>query len=120
MSTTVQKGIVTDNNLIAFCGLYCGACRSYLKGKCPGCRDNSKATWCKVRSCCIEHDFKSCADCDAIGLEDCKKYNNFMSRAFGFIFNSDRSACINRIKEIGYIDFAAEMAHEKKQTIRRK
>ena len=30
---------------IAFCGLYCGACRQYLKEKCPGCRKNEKAKY---------------------------------------------------------------------------
>jgi hypothetical protein len=49
----------------------------------------------------------------------CKKYNNFISKAFGYIFNSDRSACINRIKEIGYDDFAIDMANSKRQTIKR-
>jgi hypothetical protein len=53
-------------------------------------------------------------------LMECKKYNNFISKAFGYIFNSDRSACINRIKEIGYDGFATEMAHCGRQTIKRK
>jgi hypothetical protein len=43
-----------------------------------------------------------------------------MSKAFGYIFNSDRSACFGRIKEIGYDDFAVEMANNKRQTIKRK
>ena len=51
--------------LVARCGLYCGACGSYLKGRCPGCRENVKATWCKVRACCGEHSYASCADCTA-------------------------------------------------------
>jgi len=120
MKVTNQKEIVADKSLIAFCGLYCGACRSYLKGKCPGCKDNVNATWCKVRQCCMENKFQSCADCTTIELMACKKYNNFISKAFGYIFNSDRSACINRIMEIGYADFADEMANNKRQTIKRK
>jgi len=120
MNKINQKEIVTDKSLIAFCGLYCGACRSYLRGKCPGCKENVKATWCKVRQCCMEQKFQSCADCKDIGLMDCKKFNNFISKAFGYLFNSDRSACITRIKEIGYADFAAEMTSNKQQTIKRK
>lgn len=34
---------------VAYCGLYCGACQSYTKGKCPGCDANEKATWCEIR-----------------------------------------------------------------------
>ena len=51
---------------------------------------------------------------------ECKKYNNLISKAFGYIFNSDRSACINTIKEIGYDDFATKMANSGRQTIKRK
>jgi len=120
MKTTAQKEIIADTNLIAYCGLYCGACRSYLAGRCPGCKDNVKATCAKVRQCCIENEYQSCAGCKTIELEKCKKYNSFISKAFGLIFNSDRSACINRIKEIGYTDFAIEMTNKKIQTIRRK
>lgn len=120
MNSTNQKEITADKNLIAYCGLYCGSCKSYLNGKCPGCRDNTKATWCKVRECCIGNNFQSCADCTTISLLDCSKYNNFISKAFGYIFNSDRPACIARIKEIGYDEFSVEMALNKTQSIKRK
>lgn len=46
-----MKNIESDKELIAACGLYCGACRKYLAEKCPGCRLNEKAAWCKIRSC---------------------------------------------------------------------
>jgi hypothetical protein len=114
------KQIVADKNLIAKCGLYCGACRSYLKGKCPGCKENIKATWCKTRLCCIESNYSSCADCDKIELMDCKKFNNLFSKLFGLILRSDRPACIQRIKEIGYEQYAEEMATNKRQSIKRK
>ena len=120
METTIPKEVIADKNLIAYCGLYCGACRSYLAGKCPGCRENVKASWCKVRQCGIDNKFQSCADCNLMSLAECKKYNNFIAKIFGLVFNSDRSACINRIREIGYDHFAAEMAADKKQTIKRK
>ena len=120
MKSTNQKEIVADKNLIAYCGLYCGSCGSYMKGKCPGCKENVKATWCKTRQCCMENKLQSCADCTTIELMDCRKYNNFISKAFGYIFNSDRAACIAKIKEIGYDGFAIEMASNKRQTIKRK
>jgi hypothetical protein len=43
-----------------------------------------------------------------------------MSKLMGFVFNSDRAACIDRIKEIGYQEFAVDMAAKKIQTIKRK
>lgn len=120
MKTTNLKEIIADKNLIAFCGLYCGACKSYLTGKCPGCKDNIKATWCKIRLCCMENNLQSCADCKTIELKECKKYNNFISGILGYLLNSDRSACISLIKEKGYNDYALEMANNKRHTISRK
>lgn len=115
-----MKQITPNIELIAYCGLYCGACRSYLKGKCAGCKENVKATWCQVRKCCMDNKYSSCADCQTIELMQCKKYNNFISKMFGFVFRSDRAACIQRIKETGYEGFALEMATNKIQTIKRK
>ena len=120
MKTPDLKEIKVDRSLIAYCGLYCAACRSYLTGKCPGCKENVKASWCKIRQCCIDNNLQSCADCTTIELMECKKYNNFISKAFGIIFNSDRAACINRIRTIGYDDFAVEMAGSGRQSIKRK
>jgi len=116
----MEKEIVSDKGMVAFCGLYCGACRSYLKGKCPGCAKNEKASWCSVRSCCLQHQYQSCADCKEFpNAMDCSKYNNFMSKLMGFIFRSDRNACIEMIKHVGYDAFAAEMAAKKQQTIKK-
>jgi hypothetical protein len=119
MSANEQQKIEIDTNLIAYCGLYCGACSSYLKKKCPGCHENTKASWCKVRQCNIENHIQSCADCMTTDLKDCRKYNNFISKSFGFIMNSDRSACIKRISEIGYEGFAIEMSEKRQQSIKR-
>jgi hypothetical protein len=120
MKTNEIREIIADKNLIAYCGLYCGSCRAYLTKKCPGCHDNKKASWCKIRECCIENSIQSCANCNRIELADCRKYNTLISKIIGYILNSDRTACIARIKEIGYEDFALEMANNKSQTIKRK
>lgn len=114
-----MKEIINDKNLVAYCGLYCGACGSYLKGKCPGCKENAKATWCKTRTCCIENSYLSCADCNKTNIMECKKFNNFFSRFIGFILRSDRPACIRAIKRMGYEQFASEMAFKKLQSIRK-
>jgi hypothetical protein len=115
-----MKTIPTDRNLVAVCGLYCGACKAYLREKCPGCRENRKAGWCKVRACGIEHGFATCADCkDFSDPTQCRKFNNFIAKVFALIFRSDRKACVMRIREIGCEAFAAEMASKGLQTIRR-
>jgi len=120
MKSINLKPIVADKNLIAYCGLYCGACRAYLKGSCVGCRENKKATWCKIRTCCEENGFASCADCKSVELMECPKYNTFISRLIGVLLNSDRSACIKMIREKGYDEFAVAMTEYKRQSIRRK
>lgn len=97
------------NPEIAACGLFCGACPKYTKGKCPGCRDYEKATWCEVRKCCNEHAWQSCADCTLMPLASCRKFNNFIAKVFAVVFRSDRRGCVERIREVGHEAFAAEM-----------
>ncbi len=97
------------NPEIAACGLFCGACSRYTKGKCPGCRDYEKATWCEVRKCCKEHGWQSCADCTLMPLAACRKFNGFIAKVFAVVFRSDRRGCIERIREVGREAFAAEM-----------
>ena len=109
------------SEFVAACGLYCGACGRYKKGKCTGCRENEKLSWCGIRQCCIEHNYDSCADCqDFENLKDCKKFNNFMGKVMGVIMNSDRFACIYRIREIGHEPFAIEMDEKGLQSIKRR
>ncbi len=115
-----MKEVTADPKLIAYCGLYCGACRKYLNEQCPGCANNQKASWCKVRSCNMEHGYSSCAACQLKdSVADCKDYNNFMSKVFGFIFRSDRAACIAMIKEKGPEEYARFMADSGMVTIKR-
>ena len=109
-----------DLTLIACCGLYCGACGAFLKGKCSGCRENKKASWCKVRSCCLERGYASCAECsDFTEPMNCGKFNNFLSKVFGLIFRSDRAACIRQIRSLGLEGHAKDMAEKKRPTIKR-
>ena len=112
--------IVNDQNMIARCGLYCGACGKFLKGKCPGCAKNEKATWCQVRICCDTNNYKSCADCKEYSYAmKCKKFNNIISKVFAVVLRSDRQACLTFIQEKGYENFATYMTENKLQTIRR-
>jgi len=68
----------------------------------------------------MENNLTSCSDCKTIELQECKKYNTFISKMIGYMLNSDRAACIGRIRETGYHDFSIEMADSKRQTIKRK
>ncbi|HWR72061.1 MAG TPA: DUF3795 domain-containing protein [Nitrospirota bacterium] len=114
-----MKEIVADTGLVAYCGLYCGACRSYLRDRCRGCHENEKATWCKVRVCCLEQGYSSCAECTAFADPAlCGKFNNFISKVVGFILRSDRRACILQIRERGLKGHGEDMALNKRQTIR--
>ena len=115
-----MREIVADPKLVAFCGLYCGACKAYLKEKCPGCQKNEKAGWCKVRTCCIGKAIPTCTDCTEYpNPRDCGKYDNFIARLFGLVFRSDRAACIKQIGEIGLEGHAIKMAELKMQTIKK-
>ncbi|NQU66257.1 MAG: DUF3795 domain-containing protein [SAR324 cluster bacterium] len=115
-----MKTIEVDVKNVAFCGLYCGACKKYLNEKCAGCQENEKATWCGVRSCCLENGYQSCADCKSYADPNgCKMYDNFMARLFGFIFRSNRQACINTIKKEGYEKYAEFMTQNQQMTIKR-
>jgi hypothetical protein len=115
-----MKPIVADAKLVARCGLYCGACGAYRRERCPGCHENQKATWCKVRTCCGENGYASCAECSTVAdPRNCKKFNNIISKLFGLIFRSDRRACIVQIREKGLQAHADLMAASQTQSIRR-
>ncbi len=114
-----MKNIEANKELIAACGLYCGACRKYLAEKCSDCHENDKATWCKIRSCVRSQGFHTCAECHK-DVAECKTYSNFIGKIFAFLFKSDRAACIRYIREHGEQAFAEEMTKRKCQTIKRK
>lgn len=106
--------------LVAHCGLYCGACKSFMNGKCKGCHENSKATWCKVRACCIEKRIRTCAECSEFtDPRACARFNNSMSRLFGYVFRSDRAACIAQIRQLGLDGHATAMAKLGRPAIKR-
>ncbi|MCC6418869.1 MAG: DUF3795 domain-containing protein [Gemmataceae bacterium] len=116
-----MKDIVADPELVAYCGLYCGACRAYRCERCRGCHANDRAAWCKVRVCCRERGFASCADCSEFQEPNaCSKFNNAVARICGFIFRSDRAECIRQIRAIGLQGHADAMAAQGLQSIRRR
>ena len=106
-----DKQINKDENLIAYCGLYCGACPSYASGKCDGCRGNSAKSAvvykaCQVKPCCEENEFFTCADCTIYAsVKECKKYNPLLLKIASRIECSDRSRAIEMIKTKGRAEF---------------
>ena len=115
-----MEGIISDIKMVAYCGLYCGACRAFLKGNCPGCHDNEKAGWCKIRICCAENSYSTCADCKEFNDPmECKKFNNFFSKLFAFVFRSNRPACIQQIKDTGIQGHADKMTELGRMTLKR-
>ncbi|MCK9181459.1 MAG: DUF3795 domain-containing protein [Fibrobacteraceae bacterium] len=114
----MSNEIMADKELIAFCGLYCGACHKFLAKSCPGCRKNNKATWCKIRVCNMEKNIHTCADCEC-DASKCVKCNNFISKIFALLFRSDRNACLCRIKAVGEDAYAKEMAEKRAMTIKK-
>jgi ribosomal protein S11 len=62
----------------------------------------------------------TCAECKVFpNAQDCKKFNNLMSKVFGVLFMSDRAACIRQIQAIGLLGHAKKMAGLKMQTIKK-
>jgi hypothetical protein len=68
----------------------------------------------------MESGYASCADCRTYDdPNDCKKFNNAISKVIGFVLRSDRRACIDQIKELGLQGHAATMAAAERHTIKR-
>ena len=124
-----MKEIEVNTKMIAACGLYCGACKKYRMGKCPGCHETEKASWCKIRKCCMEKGFHTCAECERLrvgerssgmmDVKDCRLHNNLIGKFFAFVFRSNRPACIRYIRENGEQAFAEEMTKRGEQTMKK-
>lgn len=105
-----MKSIDENQKIIACCGLFCSNCKKYQTNKCPGCQENYKATWCKIRICCFEQNLQCCASCKK--FQDpmaCKKYNNPFARIIEFVTQTQRSECIKTIKQEGESVFTEKM-----------
>lgn len=88
-----------DINLLAYCGLYCGACSfkvaydeknpqhiknmpskydQYKNAKlefCPGCRLDNQRGGCKIRNCAISKDLTNCGECIDFPCAILKEFN---------------------------------------------
>lgn len=114
-----MKTIEADPERVAYCGLYCGACGSYLRGRCAGCRASDSCAWCPVRKCCLDAGYQTCADCKVVSdPRDCPKFNSFIAKVIGFVLRSDRRACILQIREQGLEGHARTMAEYGRPSLR--
>jgi len=122
METT--KLITANENLISYCGFYCGACPKYLKEECSGCKGESPECAvgykpCKVKPCCVENKYSSCADCTKhSSVRYCRDYNPLMIRFGQFITRTKRRKGIEMIKEKGASEFMNYMIAKKWVTIK--
>lgn len=100
---------MSNIDLVAKCGLYCGQCPRYLKEQCVGCAENTKLSWCRIRKCCGEKNISTCAHCDEYqDVFKCGKFNNLVTRLMSFFFGNNRKANIEKIKAEGRQAYAAE------------
>ena len=118
--------LISNENFIAHCGFYCGACPTYLSGKCEGCRGDSPKCAvgmkkCKVKQCCVENGFFSCADCTKFTTtQDCEKYNPLSIKFGEWISNTSRKKAIEMIKAKGQAEFLAYMVDKNWVTVKTK
>ena len=95
---------------IGCCGAYCKTCRAYSEKKCSGCklgydtgeRDISKAK-CKIKKCCMEKSFYTCADCPEYTA--CQTVQGFYGKTGGKYKKYQQAT--QYIRENGYDNFIA-------------
>ncbi len=102
---------MVDNNLAAPCGIYCGACRSYLLKKkqllekrgykqgCDGCRIRNK-NCAFIRRDCLQlrkKEIEYCLECDKFPCQNLRKIDKtYIDR-----YSVNLIENLKRIKEIG-------------------
>ena len=109
---------IADANLVSSCGLYCGCCKKYLSGACPGCRANAKALYCRTRRCVLRRGIRSCADCDDHpDPATCHKVHGLLFRTIDLLTDTGRLENLDRIEELGHEGYAEAMCREGRQTL---
>lgn len=58
-----------DEALMGKCGLYCGACPTYLHGGCGGCIREHETGDCYSRDCALERGVRFCGECGEFPCE---------------------------------------------------
>ncbi len=52
-----------NEKLLGKCGFYCGACPTYIKGRCKGCEEEHSPNDCFTRDCAKEKKLNFCGEC---------------------------------------------------------
>lgn len=101
---------MSEELILAYCGLVCNECGAFKKEKCEGCHSEKPLNkGCKVKKCATDKGIITCADCDEYeDLAKCRKLNNFISKIFKFIFKSDRLGNLALIRQNGLEQFKAQ------------
>ena len=101
---------MSEELMLAYCGLVCNECGAFKKQKCEGCHSEKPLNKrCKVKRCAMDKDITTCADCDEYeDLAKCRKLNNFISKIFKLIFKSDRLGNLTLIRQNGTEKFKAQ------------
>jgi len=105
---SISNGNFMSKEEIGCCGAYCGTCKVLKENLCRGCklgykngeRDISKAK-CKMKVCCITHNYISCADCNE--YNSCSIIRDFQSKK-GYKYKKYKEA-LEFIRENGYDKF---------------
>ena len=109
---------MNEKNLAAPCGVYCGACRSYLllkkdlleergyKSGCNGCRiRNKKCSYIK-RDCALirKNEIEFCYECDTFPCSNLKKLDEMYSKRYGV----SQIKNLKRLQEVGFEQWIQE------------
>ncbi|MBY8982297.1 MAG: DUF3795 domain-containing protein [Candidatus Lokiarchaeota archaeon] len=82
MNLDQNKGL----DLVSYCGIYCGACPGFHKGRCNGCRSVKTKSKPKrrcgynIRNCCEDKKLKYCGQCEQY---PCFKINKLINSQKG-------------------------------------
>jgi len=107
---------LTDTELVAYCGLYCGTCGACKNGRCKACKGEGGFASCPVRLCCKEKGIATCAECREFeDLRKCGKINSFISKFFALIFRSNRLGRLDEIRQKGLEAYAASCSSAAKK-----
>ena len=115
----MEQNMERSEQLVSYCGLYCGACSAYQKGTCMGCKGDSPNCGigyrkCKVRPCCIEKGYSTCAECkEHPSVQKCKDFNPMLMRVGCFVTRTSRAKGIEMIQEKGTQAFMDLLASKK-------
>lgn len=108
-------------DVIGYCGLFCGNCKRFKNGKCIGCLESEKLSWCKIRTCCQGKELAHCARCEEFpDPRKCSVYHSMISRVIEFFSGTDRSVCIACIRDQGEDAFRSMMREKGTMSLSKK